>query len=198
MALALLGGVIYLIKQRPSKDFWFTFAWMGVGLIGLGLYKQHIYDHYYGFLFPAPFLLLGFVVEKFKKIGLVVIIMLIIAALLNSPLRFSPNNQLAHTQEIAKFIKDQSTAQPFNLALLAKSNYDLGYSCFLDIYQAPYFTIHQKLADQLFVICEDKICEPINNPLWEVAAFGWAKIDRQWEFPWGVKVFRLIHNPSGK
>ena len=198
MGILLIGGLIYLIKHRPSKDFWFTTVWMGVGLIGLGLYKQHIYDHYYGFLFPAPFLLLGFVVEKFKKTGAIVLIVLIAAALLNSPLRYPPNNQLAHTREIARFVTDQSAARPFNLALLAKTNYDLGYRYFLDIYGTPYFTMHQKLADQLFVICEDPVCEPINNPLWEVAAFGWAKIDRQWEFPWGVKVFRLIHNPSGK
>ncbi|MEK7090879.1 MAG: glycosyltransferase [Patescibacteria group bacterium] len=198
MGILLIGGVVYLIKSRPSKDFWFTVAWMGVGLIGLGLYKQHIYDHYYGFLFPAPFLLLGFVLEKTKKLAWIVFGALILANVLNSPLRYPPNNQLAHTREIAKFVSDQSTNRPFNLALLAKRNYDMGYRYFLDIYRAPYYTIHQQLADQLFVICEDPVCEPINNPLWEIASFGWAKIDRQWEFPWGVKVFRLIHNPSGK
>lgn len=198
ISVFLVIGILYLIKQRPSRDFWFTISWMGIGLIGLGLYKQHIYDHYYGFLFAAPFLLLGFVVEKLKKIGLIMLIVLITAALLNSPLRYRPNNQLAHAQGVAKFIAQQNQNQPFNLALIAKRNYDMGYRYFLDIYHAPYYTIHQQLSDQLFVICEEPVCEPINNPLWEIAAFGWAKVDRQWEFPWGVKVFRLIHNPSGK
>ncbi|KKU03469.1 MAG: hypothetical protein UX99_C0024G0004 [Candidatus Amesbacteria bacterium GW2011_GWB1_47_26] len=197
-AILLIGGLVYLIKSRPSKDFWFTATWMSVGLIGLGLYKQHIYDHYYGFLFPAPFLLLGFILEKIKKWAWLVFGALLLANISNFPLRFSPNNQLAHTQEIAGFIKEQASGQPFNLALIAKRNYDKGYVYFLDIQKAPYYTIHQKLSDQLFVICEDPVCEPINNPLWEIAAFGWAKIDRQWEFPWGTKLFRLVHNSTGK
>lgn len=194
--LALAFG--YLAKHKPTKEFWLTVSWLGIGLIGLGLYKQHVYDHYYGFLFPAPFLLLGFTIERFKKPGVILLMVLISAALLNSPLRYPPNNQLSHTREIAEFINNQAANQPFNLALLAKRNYDKGYVYFLDIGKAPYYTIHQKLSEQLFVICEDPVCEPINNPLWEVAAFGWAKVDRQWEFPWGTKLFRLVHNPSGK
>ena len=67
---------------------------------------------------------------------------------------------------------------------------------------SPYYTIHQQLTGQLFVICEsqkpDLECRPINHPLWEIAAFGWAKIDRTWEFPWGVRVMRLVPNPTGK
>ena len=191
-------GIVYLIKQRPSRDFWFTVSWMGIGLIGLGLYKQHIYDHYYGFLFAAPFLLLGFIFEKIKRWSIPIFLLLLAVMIPDNPLRYPPNNQLAHTQEVAGFISQQSQNKPFNLALIAKRNYDIGYRYFLDIYHAPYYTIHQQLADQLFVICEDPVCEPVNNPLWEIAAFGWAKVDRQWEFPWGVKVFRLIHNPSGK
>ncbi|KKR92095.1 MAG: Glycosyltransferase [Candidatus Woesebacteria bacterium GW2011_GWA1_41_13b] len=194
----LVIGIVYLIKSRPSKDFLFVLVWLGTGLIGLGLYKQHVYDHYYGFLFPAPFLLLGFIIEKIKKWSYLLLLLLFTVTITNSPLRFPPNNQLAHTREIAEFINTQSAGQPFNLALLAKRNYDKGYVYFLDLAKAPYYTIHQKLSEQLFVICEDPICEPINNPLWEVAAFGWAKVDRQWEFPWGTKLFRLVHNPSGK
>lgn len=38
--------------------FAIIFIWLGFALVGLGLYKQEIYDHYYGFFFPAP--LIGF------------------------------------------------------------------------------------------------------------------------------------------
>ena len=57
----------------------------------------------------------------------------------------------------------------------------------------------EKLAEQLFVVCEpfQVDCNPINNPEWAVAAFGWAKIDNQWEIN-GIKIFKLIHNPNGK
>ena len=201
IAATLALGWLWMATHRPSKDIWFLSIWLATGLIGLGLYKQHIYDHYYGFLFPAPFLLLGFIIDEFKKLKLLTIpfiLILLIIMVTNSPIRYPPNNQMAHIREISGFIAQESANNPFNLALIAKRNYDAGYRYFLQLNQSPYFTIHQKLADQLFVVCEEPVCEPIGNPLWEIAAFGWAKIGEQWEFPWGVKVFKLIHNPSGK
>ncbi|TSC86001.1 MAG: Uncharacterized protein G01um101416_765, partial [Microgenomates group bacterium Gr01-1014_16] len=187
-------AILYAFRRRRSPDFWFTVTWISFGLIGLGLYKQHIYDHYFGFLFPAIFLLLGFAFKFTKYFTIPAFLLLFTVSVANSPLRYGPNNQLAHTREIAEFIRQQSTGQPFNLALLAKSNYDASYRYFLQLNNAPYYTIHEKLADQLFVICEQSNCEPINNPLWEIAAFGWSKIDQTWDFPWGVKLMRLVHN----
>lgn len=187
-------AILYAVRKRRSPDFWFTVSWIGFGLIGLGLYKQHIYDHYYGFLFPAIFLLLGFTFKFTKYFTIPAFIILLFISLVNTPLRIGPNYQLSRTIEISKFIKDQSVGQPFNLALLTKNNYDASYRYFLQLNNAPYYTIHDKLADQLFVICEMSECNPINNPLWEIAAFGWSKIDATWDFPWGFKVMRLVHN----
>ncbi len=199
VALVILAGAAYAASRTKSKDLLFTCVWLGVGVVGLGLYKQHIYDHYYGFLFPAPFLLLGFGLQQltkstWAKVGMATIIgMLVVVNLINNPLRRGPNYQLTRTRQVAQFIAAQAAGQPFNLALLAKQNYDRSYVYFLELNHAPYYTIGDHLAEQLFVVCEETTCEPINNPLWEVAAFGWAKIDRQWEFPWGVKVFKLVH-----
>jgi len=204
VAIGLIGLAAYVYWKRPSKDFLFTVIWISVGVIGLGLYKQHIYDHYYGFMFPAPFLLFGFGLQSLLKNTLtkilvgVVVTVLVIVNLVHSPLRIGPNYQLTRTETLAQFIKQQAGDRPFNLALLAKQNYDASYRYFLQQNQAPYYTIHQQLTEQLFVVCELSDCQPINDPLWEIAAFGWAKIDRQWEFPWGVKVFRLVHISVGK
>jgi len=183
-----------LTKSKSKKDLVFILAWIGFGLIGLGLYKQHIYDHYYGFMFPAIFLLLGFVALTLRLWSIPIFLLLFTVTVTNSPLRTGPNYQLSRTKEISEFIKTQSGGQPFNLALLTKNNYDASYRYFLQLNNAPFYTIHDKLADQLFVICEMSECNPINNPLWEIAAFGWSKIDTTWEFPWGFKVLRLIHN----
>ena len=183
-----------LTKSKSKKDLVFILAWIGFGLIGLGLYKQHIYDHYYGFMFPAIFLLLGFVALTLRLWSIPIFLLLFTVTVTNSPLRTGPNYQLSRTKEISEFIKTQSGGQPIKLALLAKNNYDASYRYFLQLNNAPFYTIHDKLADQLFVICEMSECNPINNPLWEIAAFGWSKIDTTWEFPWGFKVLRLIHN----
>jgi hypothetical protein len=78
-------------------------------------------------------------------------------------------------------------------------NYDPGYRYILAEAKAPVELLQNKITDQLFVVCEpfQIECNPINNPEWGVAAFGWAKIDSQWEIN-GIKVFKLVHNPSGK
>lgn len=204
-AVAVLAGAVWITTRKKNQpDWWFVLAWTGFGLVGLGLYKQHIYAHYYGFMFPVPFLILGFVVSQLKRtrIGKLVVgatlLGLVVVNGQASPMRFLPNRQLAHTQQVADFIISEAKGRPFNLALIAKRNYDKSYVYFLRLNAAPYYTIHEHLADQLFVICEDPVCEPIGHPLWEIAAFGWAKIDRLWEFPWGVKLFKLVPNPDGK
>jgi len=87
--------------------------------------------------------------------------------------------------------------KPFNLALISRHNYDASYRYFLDISGSAYYPIQDLQTDQLFVICEINDCQPINHPLYEIAAFGWAKVDQEWSFPWQVKVFKLVPNPSG-
>lgn len=203
LTIFLLLSSLLMLFIRRSRGLIFLVIWFGVGLTGLGLYKQHIYDHYYGFLFPAVFLLFGFTLQFFFRntftriLALSLVAYLIFINLQSSPLRYPPNNQVSHTREIADFIINQSASQPFNLALIAKSNYDASYRYFLQLKSAPNLTIHQSITDQLFVICEDRECHPIGHPLWEIASFGWAKIDANWDFPWGVKLYRLVHNPQG-
>jgi len=48
------------------------------------------------------------------------------------------------------------------------------------------------VTDQLIVICENPVCQPLGNSLWEVAGFGRAEVTETKDvFP--VKIFRLIH-----
>ena len=141
-------------------------------------------------------------VSKYKIIGLSIVLILVCINLFNNPFRFSPNKQMQRAQNVASEIIRQSAEKDFNIAVVAERNYEDGYQYFLEKENTKVVEIDaqrpETVTDQLFVICEESICEPIGNPLWEIAAFGWAKVDQQWEFPWGVKVFKLIHNPSGK
>lgn len=203
--MVMAGLLVFGLKSKNTRsDLSFLLWWLGAGLIGLGLYKQHIYAHYFGFLFPAVFLGLGFVLHVLfknritKVLGLLGVVALVVLNVLNSPLRYAPNNQLAHTRQITDFVMREAGNANFNLALLSKSNYDMSYRYFLPEQSTRLRTIQEQTTEQLFVICEGDPCVPIGNPLWEVASFGWAKIDKQWEFPWGVKLYRLVHNPTGK
>lgn len=208
IVLSLLIIIVVLYKLSWSNYPKIALAvWLIVGLLGLSFYQQNIYDHYLGFLNPVPFLLLGsttlfaeaLVSKKWLGYGAVGVLMvfLTVVNIQNNPLGRSPNNQLKRTQEVARFVIDKSEGKEFNFALIAKSNYDSAYQFYLDLYgskpkQVPFY----KTA-QLFVVCEDAVCDPTHSPKYEVAAFGWSKIEWEKEY-YGVKIYKLVSNPSGK
>lgn len=191
----------YTSKNFRNKNFLVCLVWFFSGLIGLALYKQHIYDHYFAFIYPAFFMLLAVCFSILPKLLFYpVFLLLVMLSLLNNPFRYPPPRQLQVTQDITQLIKKESNFADFNFALLAKMNYDPGYLYFLTANKlSNYFHLRDKITDQLFVVCEpfQIDCNPINNPEWGIAAFGWAKIDKHWEIN-GIKIFRLVHNPSGQ
>lgn len=213
VALGLFIGMVFafwrsdLLRGRTSsgKALILILAWLGVGLFGLGNYKQHIYDHYFGFLFPAPFFLTGLILTKVyqkvkfgKYIMIIILASLLFFSLKNSPLRESPNFQFRRVQEIDRKIVAESGEEPFNLALIAKQNYKEGYAFSLELWQTKLVEIDparggDTITEQLFVVCEDEECQPIGHSRAEIANFGWAEIADQWEFPWKVKLFKLTH-----
>ncbi|HUV71538.1 MAG TPA: glycosyltransferase family 39 protein [Clostridia bacterium] len=194
-------------KARENKQALFLIcSWLLVGLIGMGLYKQHIYDHYFGFLFPTAFLLVALTLEKIWELGkmgrvfaFLIFFLLLGLSLAEIPLRYPPNQQMQRTAEISKKIIEYSGGKSFNLGMIAKQNYDAGYRYFLEKWGYQPLSIDaQKAAStitqQLFVVCEEEVCQPIGHPQAEIANFGWAKLDKEWEFSWEVKLYRLVHN----
>lgn len=129
-----------LKNVNPATDI--VLSWLLFGIIGFAFYKLPIYDHYFGFLFPAPFLIIGAVGQGVKdKKGLLVKILfylfcvgLVAVNLLNNPLRFAPNRQLQRSQNVSRFILDHASGQPFDLAVLAERNYEDGYRYFLELW----------------------------------------------------------------
>ncbi len=201
----VVSGLIIFSLFRKSWPIFCLGVWLMVGIFGLSFYQGEIFDHYLGFLNPAPFLLFGSLTSIHLRIRqgwiisgvLVMTIILTIFNLQKNPLRTSPNNQLQRTKDIAKYIISKSENKPFNFALLAKNNYDSAYQFYLDICGYKPKQVPFDITNQLFVVCEDQICEPINHPKQEISHFGWSRIEWE-EEAYGVKIFKLVHNPSGK
>ncbi len=183
-------------RERKNKAIWLLVLWLVVGLLGLANYKQHVYAHYYGFLWPAAIVLLAISLKHlWWFLRWPILVGLVGLSLWHWHGRYPPNYQLARAQKVANFILDKSRGDKFALALIAEQNYDAPYRYFFLLRKAPLVELHQEMPRQLFVICEPwgKVnCNPIGHPKWQIAAFGWAKIDRQWEVS-GVKIFRLVH-----
>lgn len=205
VSLLIMGTFIYKFSSWIKLMLG---VWLLVGLWGLTFYQQSIYDHYLGFLNPAPFLLLGAglfygykVLSKKKWLvsGGIIILLLILTVvnLQRNPLLTPPNNQLKKTQDVAKFVISRAENSDFNFALIAKNNYDSAYQFYLDRYGHKPKQVPFDITEQLFVVCEDSVCDPTHSPKYEVAAFGWSKVEWM-EQLYGVEIYKLVHNPSGK
>jgi len=206
--LPLAAFIWNLIKKRKFiYSFFVLNVWLLGGVAGLGLYKQTVYDHYSSFLNPALFLLFGANVNLINSINskkinryvrglfILLFLILVIVNLQKNPLAVEPNRQLERTQEVAKFVINEAGGKPFNFALLANSNYDAAYQFYLEEYGHKPAQLPFEKTDQLFVACEDKVCNPIGNAKYEIAAYGWALIESEKEVS-GVKIYKLIHNPA--
>lgn len=192
--------------KASSRALTVILIWLFVGLLSFGLYRGAIYDYYLGSLFPVPHLLFGIFFyllwqrNFLARISAVIILVFItVFNIIRSPLAIEPNNMLKNTKDIADFVLEKTDGNPYNFALIADKNSDHAYRYFLELANQKPEVIENPQVDperktvktQLLVVCEEKICKPLGHPLWEIAGFGQAEIDGQWQVS-TVKVFRLI------
>ncbi|MFH1601733.1 MAG: glycosyltransferase family 39 protein [Candidatus Shapirobacteria bacterium] len=188
--------LIGLWQARKNKLLLLPGAWLFVGLFGLSNYKQAVYAHYFGFLWPAVILILAVGLKKLWPWSLG-------AAGIVSLLMFSqwhglrpPVNQLARSQNVAQFILSSAAEEEFSLALIAKNNYDAPYRYYLENQNPRLVDLHEQMTSQLFVICEPwgiEDCNPLGHSRWEIAAFGRADLAGKWQIS-GIDVFKLVHS----
>lgn len=206
--LLWIGGLNKVVlKSKEKKAYLLIITWLGFAILGLGLYKQEIYDHYYGFFFAAPFLLIGgmaqHLIDNHKLRGTWVVatamVFLVYFNLLENPLKYPPNQQLRRSREVAQKILYESNDERFNLAVIAERNYEDAYQYYLEKWEAPVIDIDaqkagETITDQLFVVCEmiPEKCDPTHNPKAQVAQFGWSEIENEWEV-FGARLYKLKH-----
>jgi hypothetical protein len=212
--LLTAGGIFGLYRFYKQKDKKLIFSigliWFISGLFFLRYYSGQLFDYYYGFMFPAPFFLLGLIVSLFwpKYIGKVISIAVIVAILAwflsNSVFKKLPNRLINQTSSVADYVIAKSEGEPFNFALITDHNSDHAYRYFLEIKNHKPVELETIIAEQLLVVCEIKDCRPLGYPSWEIAGFGRGEIAGVWEIPdIGIKVMRLTHwpgepSPAGK
>ena len=196
--------VLYLFfsyqKKQNHKYFWSIFLIFFSGLTALCLYKQHVYAHYFAFLFPVGVILISFLINRFRFIGLPLLVLISYFSFINNPFKYPANYQMSTVQKITDSIIQKSDNQKYNFSLLAKQNYNPPYVYFLTLSdETKLVTLDQEITDQLFVVCEpfQMECNPINHPEWSIAAFGWSEIDSEWETN-GIKIYRLVHTQPVK
>ncbi|MHA2054915.1 MAG: ArnT family glycosyltransferase [Candidatus Hodarchaeales archaeon] len=214
-SLFIVSALLWLLvskyrdfEKKKLKAYLLVIVWLSVAFIGFGVYKQHIYDHYFGFVYPAGFILIGALVSEligvFDKYGKILlgtlILVVVLVNLKENPLRYKPNRQMQRAIAVADKIEEKAHESPLNLAVVAERNYEDGYQYFLEKEGVRVIEIDpqrhdETVAEQLFVVCEyeDKNkCDPTHNPKAQVANFGWSKIESEWEIE-GVILYKLVH-----
>lgn len=217
--LTLLLGVLTLtvflfqcfksLKQSfdSSQKYIVLACWFFTGILLFGFYKKSIYDYYFEFLFPLPFLLVGNFISQLSRIETIgkVLAIGIFATLfyinINAiPFKYLPNRQMDQVKEITEFVLSKTDNKPFNFALITGGNSDHGYRYFMKLKKKDPVVIEnvekdpnrKTVTNQLLIVCEDVRCKPLGNPLWEVAGFGRAEIAGEWDVS-VVKVYKLFH-----
>jgi 4-amino-4-deoxy-L-arabinose transferase-like glycosyltransferase len=209
----VIFSIIFLIRSKQKLVILLFALWAILGIVLFGFYKKPIYDYYFGFLFPMPFLLFGNVlanfprifkkgISRFVAIGVCGAIFagIFVFNLYGAPFRYEPNKQMAQMRRIAEFTLSKTDGKPYNFALLTPGNSDHAYRYFFEVEGHPPVTIEnaqndpqrKTVTDQLLIVCEYGTCAPLGESLWEVAGFGRAEIVGQWPVP-PVTVYKLKH-----
>ncbi len=207
--LAVLS-VATLFYAKDKIKILLISLWMFLSIVLFGFYKKPIYDYYFGFVFPLPFLLIGGFLskiselKKYKKTGLIVSYTLFIGLMFlnlsGNPFQFAPNRQKDEAKNVADFVLSKTDGKPFNFALLTDGNSDHLFRYFFEVENRAPVTIlnssidpqRNSVTSQLMVVCEKQVCLPLGNSLWEVAGFGRADIAGEWDVPY-VKIYKLVH-----
>jgi 4-amino-4-deoxy-L-arabinose transferase-like glycosyltransferase len=204
------AAIIVLFKHKNKSIILLLSLWLFVSVLLLGLYKKEINDYLFAFIFPLPFLLTGnlisYIYHRSKKKhlfkGLSIVLFFSIIAIYYPGIQFhyEPNKQRDQTKGIAQFVIDKSGNKPYNFALLSKGNSDQAYRYYLEILDQPPVVLdnlqndpkRKTVTDQLLIVCEDISCNPLGNPLQDIAAFGRANVTNVWDVS-VVKIYRLEH-----
>lgn len=205
-----LVSIYALIKLKPGIISILLSIWLFVGVFIFGFYKKPIYDYYFAFMFPLPFLLAGnllasvYSYSRLKVFGKIMAIAILgylfYFNLLGMPFLHLPNRQKDQVKSISDFILAKTDGKPFNFALITHGNSDHSYRYFFETAGRRPVTIENEMndpgrktvTDQLLIVCEDQSCKPLGNPLWEVSGFGRGEIAGEWKIS-VVKVYKLVH-----
>lgn len=217
-----IAAVISIVRIKDKLAKLLLALWLFFGIVLFGFYQKPIYDYYFAFMFPLPFLLVGNIVsigfEKSREAGsrfagkkaimwveIVLFIILLLINLKGDPLRAQPNRQYQQVKSISEFILEKAGNKPFNFALMTGGNSDHSYRYIFEVEGKPPIVIEnsevdpqrKSVTDQLFVVCEEQNCQPEGASLWEIAGFGRAKIVNEWKVS-VLKIYKLEHFEENK
>lgn len=170
-------------------------------ILGFAVLNSGRFEHYYGPIYFSLFLTSAYVFSYRVKncpicriIVPVFLLIYLVANFLEFKVYFSPGgNQIKHSQTVAKFLTNKTNNQPFNIATWPVQFTEDNYLYFMELDDQRVLDRRKlEIAEQMFVLCQEKPCQIINSPSWNIAMFGEAKIAKIWSIE-NIKIFKLVH-----
>ncbi len=185
--------LLALWRERKNRAMMLIGAWLLVGLLGLANYKQHVYAHYYGFLWPAAILFLATSISYLNlALFLPTATLFLYLSLSNWHGRWQPVYQFKRAKLVAQAIcrrVQEEELTGYNLVNLASYNdfRALAYRYFLlkDCPQKPLRIDQYPQAKALFIVWEDptRYPDPVKTDIWEVQSGApWRVAERFFVF----------------
>jgi hypothetical protein len=101
--------------------------------------------------------------------------------------------QIAHAKKVANFITQKIDGKPFNIATWPVDFGEDSYLYFMDLNgDRPADRAKLEVTNQMFVICNAKICPVIDSPSWNISMFKPTKIENTWEIE-NLKILKLTN-----
>lgn len=190
-------------KHQPQAGVIVVIVWLLVGVLGLSFYQHSVFDHYIAYLFPATFLLFGYVFDqliKLHKLNLIIFVGFLVFYLRYNvgQYSFQPSgptiNQLS---EAAAAIHARIDAgENYTLILLSSSKdlYGMNYRYYLRTIpdKSPLSPEEHARAKKLVIIDEERVAEdPLALPIYEIVTFGPSQSLTKFQLSNGTEVMIL-------
>jgi len=200
------GSLMIMLNKKNSPEKLILqkalLCWFWIGITIFSLYQGSISDYYFGFLFPIPAIFFGIVLGHLFEKKLFGRLLAGFASLWlvydqsgHLFLQNEPNRLLQQTESVSRQVISMSGNEPYNFALITSGNSDHAYRYFLEKLNQPPVRLQDLVASQLIAVCEKSVddCQPLGNPIWEIAGFGRAEVVDLKTIPPGITIYRLTH-----
>jgi len=171
-------------------------------LVFSSFYKGYLADYYLAFIFPIPILLfanlLRILTRKVKFLhGTMAILILGLSVfnLKNLPFRTSARS-INQQREVASIItNDVSSTEKFNLFLKRETPFwstASEYRYLVEVMgKRALEPTSYKNSEVVYFIAEIPVSEPLKVGDWEIKEFGPKKIEKTWELPKEVFIYKM-------
>ena len=213
LTLIVFSIWFFLKKRKDKKNKFFilpllmVWVWIIWGILASRFYSGKFFFFYYLFIFPAPFLLFGFLIKyfwsnKFLKPFLLIGFSLIIIFHLRFTTVFAPQwRTIGDLKGVAKTISENvSKDEIFNIVTIQKEadRWDrnaVDYRYFAEAFNnkraLDWYPEDYEKAQVLFVVDETGNGEVLQSSIMEIIKFNPKKIIGRWQLSKGIVVYKL-------